>query len=179
MDHNDHVNLLRGGVPGPGGVWADLGSGRGAFTLALAELIGPQGTIYSIDQDAGGLREQERAIQEQFSGQSPSMHYLKGDYTQGLELPPLDGIVAANTLHFQRHKDGALRSILEVLKPGGRLLLVEYNVDRGNPWVPYPFTFKTWKSLARQAGFVNTHLLATRSSRFLGEIYSAVSFKPP
>ena len=35
MNHRDHVNLLRRGVPEPGGVWADLGSGAGAFTLAL------------------------------------------------------------------------------------------------------------------------------------------------
>ena len=51
MDHEDHVYLLRGGVPGVGGVWADLGSGRGAFTLALADLIGRTGHIYSVDKD--------------------------------------------------------------------------------------------------------------------------------
>ena len=44
MDHSDHVNLLRNGVL-PGGVWADLGAGSGAFTLALAELAGPETTI--------------------------------------------------------------------------------------------------------------------------------------
>ena len=38
MDHTDHVNLLRDAV-GLGGTWADFGSGTGAFTLALAELI--------------------------------------------------------------------------------------------------------------------------------------------
>ena len=37
----------RGGVPGPGGRWADLGSGAGAFTLALADLVGPTGSIVS------------------------------------------------------------------------------------------------------------------------------------
>jgi hypothetical protein len=36
---------LRDGVPEPGGVWADLGSGEGAFTLALADLLGPGGRI--------------------------------------------------------------------------------------------------------------------------------------
>jgi len=38
MDHKDHVNLLRNGITNAGGVWADFGSGQGAFTLALAEL---------------------------------------------------------------------------------------------------------------------------------------------
>ncbi len=56
MNHADHVRLLRGGVPAPGGVWADFGSGEGAFTLALADLLGTSGEIYSVDQDAGALR---------------------------------------------------------------------------------------------------------------------------
>ena len=37
MDHTDHVNLIRAGVS-TGGVWADFGSGGGAFTLALADV---------------------------------------------------------------------------------------------------------------------------------------------
>lgn len=46
MDHADHVALLRAGVVVPethGGAatWADLGAGAGAFTLALADLLGP------------------------------------------------------------------------------------------------------------------------------------------
>lgn len=32
MDHADHLRLIRGGVPGPGGTWADFGAGGGAFT---------------------------------------------------------------------------------------------------------------------------------------------------
>ena len=58
MQHADHVDLLRGGVPTVGGLWADLGSGGGAFTLALAELIGPEGAILSVDKDRRALAEQ-------------------------------------------------------------------------------------------------------------------------
>ena len=54
MEHSDHVNLLRRGIPQTGGVWADFGSGTGAFTLALAELIQPIGMIISIDRDEIG-----------------------------------------------------------------------------------------------------------------------------
>ena len=67
MNHNDHVYLLRKGIAGPGGVWADLGSGSGAFTLALADLIGPTGHIYSVDKDRSALREQERAMRSRAS----------------------------------------------------------------------------------------------------------------
>jgi hypothetical protein len=53
------------------------------------------------------------------------------------------------------------------------LLLVEYNVDRGNPWVPYPLSFSTFKSVAMAAGFEEPRLVATHPSSFLREIYSA------
>jgi hypothetical protein len=56
--------------------------------------------------------------------------------------------------------------------------VVEYNVDQGNPWVPHPFSFGTWRKIAERNGFIDTRLLATRPSRFLKEIFSAVSFKP-
>jgi hypothetical protein len=50
-------------------------------------------------------------------------------------------------------------------------------VDRGNTWVPYPFSYPTWATLAARHGFTDTRLLTTQPSRFLGEIFSAVSVK--
>lgn len=174
MNHADHVALIRGGVPRPGGVWADLGSGAGAFTLALAELLGPAGVIYSVDQNGGALQEQARSMHARFP--LLTVHYLTHDFTRPLDLPPLDGALMANSLHFLRNKDGAVRLIGGYLKPGGRLMVVEYNVDRGNFAVPYPLSYATWEALARRCGFAETRLLAARPSRFLGEIYSAVSW---
>ena len=56
MELSEMVALIRGGVSEPGGNWADLGAGTGNFSWALAELIGPQGTIYAIDRDAKAIR---------------------------------------------------------------------------------------------------------------------------
>jgi ubiquinone/menaquinone biosynthesis C-methylase UbiE len=175
MNHQDHVNLLRGGVPGPGGLWADLGSGEGAFTLALAELIGTSGEIYSVDKDRRALGEQERAFKERFP--AVTTHFITADFTQPLNLPPLDGIVMANSLHFVCDQDAGLQRVKGYLRPGGRLLLVEYNTDRGNTWVPYPLSYSTWEQVAARSGFSNTRLLNARPSRFLNEIYSAVSLR--
>jgi hypothetical protein len=55
------------------------------------------------------------------------------------------------------------------------LLLVEYDADRGNAWVPHPMSFDTWRDLADANGFSGTRKLASVPSRFLGRIYSAVS----
>src|SRR5437667_3097708 len=173
MNHEDHVRLLRKGIAEPGGVWADFGSGAGAFTLALADLLGTEGSIYSVDKDRGALKEQERAMRARFPGKR--VEYINADFMQRLTLPQLDGVVMANSLHFVRNKDAVLQWVRGYLKPGWRLLIVEYNADRGNMWVPYPFSYPTWESMARQNGFSSTQLLATRPSSFSGEMYSAVS----
>ena len=173
MTHEDHVKLLRGGIPAPGGVWADLGSGWGAFTLALADLLGPTATIYSVDKDRGALREQEVAMRARFP--TATVHYIPADFTRPVDLPALDGVVMANSLHYQRHKDPVLQLVRGYLKPGGRFILVEYNADQGNPWVPHPLSYSTWERLSMRHGFESTQLLATVPSRFLREIYSAVS----
>jgi SAM-dependent methyltransferase len=176
LEHADHVALIRDGIAEPGGIWADFGSGSGAFTLALADLLGTGGEIYSIDLDRRALQRQQADLARRFP--ETVLHPLVADFSQPLALPPLDGIVMANALHFQRDKDVVLRHVLHDLKPGGRLILVEYNTDHGNRWVPYPFSYPTWEALAERAGLSGTRLLARRPSRFLGEIYSALSFRP-
>jgi ubiquinone/menaquinone biosynthesis C-methylase UbiE len=176
MNHRDHVNLLRKGVPALGGVWADLGAGTGAFTLALAELVGPGATIYAVDKDRGALRQLAGAMGVQFPG--VTLHTVPADFTRPLDLPPLDGVVMANSLHFERHKEHVLRLVRGYLKPGGRLLLVEYNTDKENMWVPHPLSYGTWEKLAARSGFGRTELLATQPSRFLGEFFAAASYPP-
>jgi hypothetical protein len=59
------------------------------------------------------------------------------------------------------------------------LLLVEYNVDSGNPWVPYPLSFESYRTLAPRAGFSEPKLLDTAPSRFLKGFYSAVAYRNP
>lgn len=176
MDHHDHVNLLRNGITQPGGVWADFGSGSGAFTLALRELVGPDAEIYSIDQDGGRLRDQERAFKQMFPGSN--VHYLRADFSKALTLPPLDGIVMANALHYFKDKEKLLRHVAMFLKPGGAFILVEYNVDTGNMWVPHPLSWNTYQKLAPRAGFDTPRLLGTHSSRFLEGFFSAIAYKP-
>jgi SAM-dependent methyltransferase len=173
MQHQDHVHLIRAGITARGGVWADLGSGSGAFTLALADLLGPGAHIYSVDRDRRVLREQEAALRANFP--DVVVEYLEADFTGKLTLPPLDGILMANSLHFVRDKAPVLARLRTYLRSAGSLLLVEYNADRGNPWVPYPLAYPTWEKFSQQHGFTRTRLLNTVPSRFLREMYSASS----
>lgn len=175
LTHSDLVGLIREGVQSRG-VWAELGSGEGAFTLALAELLGPDGVIYSVDRDASAIERQRQVV----TGTYPDWRviYERADFAQPLELPPLDGILMANSLHFVRRKEPVLEAVRGYLKPGGRLLLAEYNGDRGNPWVPHPLSYATWERLAAECGFSGTRRIGSVPSRFFGEIYSALGFRP-
>ncbi len=176
MDHSDHVNLLRPASLPYGGTWADFGAGAGAFTLALRELIGLEATIYAVDKDRGALRRLEATHRSRFHT-TDHLIPLNEDFTHPLDLPPLDGIVMANSLHYYKDKEKVLRHMREFLKPNGMLLLVEYNVDSGNVWVPQPLSFEAYRSLAPRAGFSEPRLLATVPSSFLREFYSAVAYK--
>lgn len=175
MYHTDHVALLRPANLPTGGAWADLGAGSGAFTLALRELVGAQAEVYAVDRDGARLRELEQAWRLRF-GDSSGLHLKPVDFTRLLELPALDGIVMANSLHYYKDKEKLLRHVSTFLKPGGRLLLVEYNVDSGNLWVPYPLSFESFMALAARAGFSVPHLLGRHPSSFLRAFYAAEAF---
>src|SRR4051794_19387824 len=96
MERSEMVALIRGGMPGPGGVWADLGAGTGNFSWALAELIGPQGTIYAIDRDAKAIRLLHQRIAQADPG--AAIIPQQADLTRPLNLPVLDGVLMANAL---------------------------------------------------------------------------------
>lgn len=175
MNHEDHVCLLEGAVPRAGGRWGDFGSGDGAFTMALADLLGPAGTIHSVDRDGRALARQRRRMASRFP--DVDVHYYHADYTEPLDLPPLDGLVMANALHFHRDKGAVVGRLGTMLRAGGRFVLVEYNADRGNRWVPHPLSFETWSALAPRHGLTRPRCLATVPSSFLGEFFAALSFR--
>ncbi len=178
MNHADHVSLLRAAVPRGPATWADLGSGSGAFTLALADLLGPGATIVAVDRDASALREQAVAMRERFPG--VRLDQRVADFREPLDLPELDGIVMANSLHFVERADQVrvLRRLCGHLRPGGRFAVVEYDAERGNPWVPHPFGPATFARLATSAGLTGAREIGRVPSRWLGAIWSGVSERP-
>jgi ubiquinone/menaquinone biosynthesis C-methylase UbiE len=178
MDHGDHVALLRPAIA-PGGLWADIGAGEGAFTLALADLLGPGGRIVAVDRNGGALRSNEAAVLGRFP--ASALTTVTADFTRQIAgLADLDGLVAANSLHYvpRDRQMEVVRALAGHLRPGGRFVVIEYDADRGNPWVPHPFSFPSWERLAAAAGLVDTRRIGRVPSRFLGAIYSAESRRP-
>lgn len=171
MNDRDALDLLRAAVPAADGeVWADLGAGDGVFSRALATLIGPAGRVIAVDTDARALA----SIRPPF-GAAARITTMAGDVTRPLELPPLDGVVMANVLHFIRDAAGMLARVAGLLRPGGRLVLIEYEGRRPGPWTPYPVDAARFVELAAGAGFTPPRTVARRPSRFGGEIYVSVA----
>lgn len=171
MQHSEHVNLIKNAITQKSGIWADFGSGDGAFTLAIRDLAGPDAEIYSIDKNVFRLKNQKEAFIRQFP--STNIHYIEKDFANNLQLPLLDGILMANSLHYVKDQLIFLKSIRKYFKPHGKLLLVEYNITEGNQWVPYPVAFPTFEKLANNAEFTNIELLEKISSSYWEEMYSA------
>lgn len=176
MDHTDHVNLLKPADLTQGGTWADFGAGSGAFTLALRDLLGPRALIYAVDKDRGSLGRLETAHRQRFHS-TDNLILVTQDFARPFPLLELDGIVMANSLHFLKDKEKVLSHVRGFLRPGGMLLVVEYNVDAGNVWVPYPLSFERLQRLLSRVGFSPPQLLAKRASSFLREFYSARAYK--
>lgn len=175
MDHSDHVGLIRGALDGAGPRWLELGAGEGAFTLALADLLGPGASILATDRNGRALAQLERRVEHDFPETQISTRSF--DFTDGIPYGPFDGVLAANALHFvpESDRDPTLRSIRHSLALNGRLVIVEYDADRGNAWVPFPFSFARWRREAITAGFEDPRLVGRVPSRFLRAMYAAVT----
>lgn len=172
MNDRDALDMLRAAVPSADGeVWADLGAGSGVFTRALATLVGPAGHVFAVDEDDRALA----ALRPWAATAAPRIIILRADVTGPLALPPLDGIVMANVLHFVADTEAVLPRIVQLLRPGGRFVLMEYEGRRPGPWTPYPVSAARFRDLAASAGLDAPHIAATRPSRYGGQIYAAVA----
>jgi SAM-dependent methyltransferase len=176
MDDSDAIALLRAAVaPTPDARWADLGAGTGTFTRALAELLGPDAHLYAVDADERALRSIRawagRAVD------APPVHVHAGDFTRRMPLPALDGIVMANALHFVRDQPAAVALAASYLRPGGRLVVIEYQDRPASRWVPHPVSSARFAELAADAGLSPPRVVARRPSAYGGEMYVALAVR--
>jgi trans-aconitate methyltransferase len=165
----DAVTLIRSAVQGREGTWADLGAGRGTFTKALAQVLGADSRILAVDRDPGAVAELARWA----GAEAGNVTALQGDFTETLELPPLDGILLANALHFSSDAGTVLARLTKSLQPGGRVVLVEYDRRAASRWVPYPIAIAQLPALARAADLGRFTVAESRPSNYEGLIYSA------
>jgi hypothetical protein len=172
----DAVRLIGGpGLAAEPETWADLGAGDGTFTLALATVLPDGSVIHAMDRDAGALR----AIPARHRGTSIRTH--TGDFTVWpWPFDPPSGVLLANALHYVRDQRGFVGACAAAMPAGHRLLVVEYDTDVPNPWVPYPLSRTALERLFGDAGYRTVIDLGARPSRYQrAGLYAALIAGPP
>jgi SAM-dependent methyltransferase len=126
--------------------WADLGCGSGIFTTALAHLLSPGSIVYGVDTHP--IVQQQDVSAPGSTNKPVSIIPVEADFIKDpLDLPALDGILMANSLHYVKDKPALIRKLRPQMRPGGPFLIVEYDTDVPvSTWVPYPIAYH---SLAR------------------------------
>lgn len=138
--------------------WIDLGCGSGTFTYALADLLCEESKIVAIDRLSHPIASKRNGVDIEFK---------QADFErQELFFENVDGILIANALHYVKDQEGFLRSIKPWLKEEGQLILIEYDTDKSNQWVPFPLTFEKVRQLLLKIGFGNVKKIGEHDSRF-------------
>src|SRR2546428_12519384 len=83
---------------------------------------------------------------------------VEADLTRGVVLPgvvpaTLDGVLIANTLHFLSQPAALSTQVKDWLRPGRRLVIIEYAGRWPNRWLPYPLPSTALPQLAKSARF--------------------------
>jgi len=150
-------------------IWADLGAGDGLFTYALSTLIGDDSIIYSIDTDLSSLNKIK--IRKPVTLKKICADFEKENWSP----EPVSGVLMANALHYVKDKERLLKNIADKLLPGGRVIIVEYEMEYSNQWVPYPVGFGRLQEISRSTGFASIKKLNEVPSVYDSRvIYSAV-----
>ena len=104
----------------------DIAGGTGDLTAKFSRLVGPDGTVILADINASMLNVGRDKLTD--SGLIGNIHYLQAD-AQYLPLPDesVDLITIAFGLRNVTDKALALASMQRVLKPGGKLLVLEFS----------------------------------------------------
>ena len=171
MELSIALNLIEGGVDKDlmSQAWADLGAGNGLFAKALASLLNKSSTIYAIDKDSGSLKQ----IPDEFN--QVTIKKMKGDFSNETAPGPFDGILMANSLHYVQNQPHLLAQLSKQLNPNGRMILIEYDMDKSNPWVPYPVSYDNLIRLVKSVGFKSVIRLGEVPSLYnRTNIYSAL-----
>jgi SAM-dependent methyltransferase len=186
-----------GSRPGPQ-TWADLGCGEGLFTYALSTLLSKGSQIYAIDQRPHilrygpfpkgikvhklqrnfetGLDFQETEPSEDIQRDLLTEGMAMGVAPSGLPMFRFDGLLMANSLHYVADQIAFLQMARTWMMDSAGLILMEYDSDQSNPWVPYPLSFSSLSGLLHKTGFSQVQKLGQRPSLFgRAMIYSAIA----
>ncbi len=129
----------------PGDVVADIGAGTGYFTFRLAERV-PEGAVYAVDIQPEMLGIVEaRAAREGRDNVVPVQGTVRDP---NLPADAVDVVLIVDAYHEFSHPREMMTGIARALRPGGRVVLVEYRGE--DPSVPIKPLHKMTEAQARR-----------------------------
>ncbi|MBI2848154.1 MAG: methyltransferase domain-containing protein [Chloroflexi bacterium] len=114
-----------------GMVCVDIGSGTGTFSLPMSRLVGDEGIVYAVDESADML---EHIRKKQPPANLKLVH--RNAERTGLASQVTDFCLLAFILHEVKQADRLVSEVSRLLKPGGKVLIVEWKADRDSPGPP-------------------------------------------
>jgi ubiquinone/menaquinone biosynthesis C-methylase UbiE len=126
MFANPEKNISQFNVD-PGHVIADFGSGQGHYSIATAKKIGNTGMVYALDIQQSLLQKLKNTAEE-LGLKNINIIWADLDEERGSTLKDgiIDRIIASNILFQVEKKDNLIAEIYRVLKPKGRVLLIDW-----------------------------------------------------
>jgi SAM-dependent methyltransferase/protein tyrosine phosphatase (PTP) superfamily phosphohydrolase (DUF442 family) len=119
----------------PGSTIADVGAGTGIYTRLFANQTGPSGWVYAVDISPR-LLEHTLAQAKQRDQRNVTGVLCQDD---SANLPPnsVDLVFICDTYHHFEYPQSTLASIFSALKPGGRLVVIDFHRIEGKsrPWL--------------------------------------------
>ncbi|MDP2705285.1 MAG: methyltransferase domain-containing protein [Patescibacteria group bacterium] len=111
----------------PGMHVADIGAGSGFYSLSAAKAVGNNGKVYAIDVQKDLLSRIKNEAQRQHI---KNLEVIWGNAEEqgGTKLreSSVDAAIVANLLFQIKNKEGLVKEIKRILKPKGRVLLVDW-----------------------------------------------------
>lgn len=119
----------------PGMAVADIGAGTGLFTRLFSPAVGPTGRVYAVDIAREFVTAIQRTAREQ--GLVNVVGIVNPPDEVGLPPESIDLAFLSDTYHHLEYPITMLASIRKALRPGGQLVIVDYERIPGvsTPWV--------------------------------------------
>lgn len=108
---------------------ADIGAGTGLFTRLIANAVGKDGRVYAVDISNTFVRETVR--RSHALGQTQVQGIVNTPKSALLPVGSIDLAFSCDTYHHFEYPAEMLASIRAALRPGGRLVVIDYRKEAG------------------------------------------------
>jgi len=138
-----------------GATVVDLGAGVGYFTWRLSKQVGSQGRVFAVDIQQRMIDLLELNLSER--GIHNVEAILASEDDPGLPVGEVDLVLMVDVYHELQQPEMTIKHVRRSLKPGGRLVLVEYRKE--DPTVPiHPLHKMTIEQARFELGLMNFQL---------------------